>query len=1450
MPSKTSLPEPIAVVGSACRFPGGSTSPSKLWTLLSQPRDVLQTFDPKRLNLNRFYHLNGDSHGSTDVQNKSYLLQEDSRVFDASFFSISPAEAEGMDPQQRVFLETVFEAFEATGCTLDQIQGSSTSVHVGVMNADYFDIQLRDTETIPKYNATGTSRSILSNRISYVFDLKGPSVTIDTACSSSLVALHQAIQSLHQGESSTAVVGGVNLIFDASMYIMESKMHMLSPDARSRMWDQSANGYARGEGVAALILKPLSHAVRDGDQIEGIVRSTGVNSNGQSSGITMPNAAAQASLIRQTYRRAGLNPVRDRCQFFECHGTGTPAGDPVEARAISEALFDQASSDEVEHPVYVGSIKTIIGHTEGCAGLAGVMKALLAIKHRTIPPNLLFENLNPAIVPYYGRLQVPTQTLPWPHVPAGNPLRASVNSFGFGGTNAHAIIESYDPDGPSSSDQVVRTAREDLFIGPLIFSAHSNSSLIGTVRAFWQHILDNPTLDLDNLAWVLQQRRTAHQVKIYFTGEFRQRLLDNMEQFWRNQEKEPKLVVGIQSQPVNPTEIPGVLGIFTGQGAQYHAMGRGLIETSTLFRKTIDECEAVLSDLVDGPDWSLRKELLADASTSRISEAALSQPLCTALQIALVNLLNAAGVRFDAVVGHSSGEIAAAYACGILTLAGAMQIAYYRGLNARLAHGPEGQLGGMIAVGISMARAMEFCDRPEFKGRLGVAASNAPQSVTLSGDLDAVEEAKRNFDEQNIFCRQLKVDTAYHSHHMQPCAESYLRSLLACDIEVRRPREGCYWISSVRGDTQLLKGDLSSLKGPYWVANMVQTVLFSQAVESSIWHGGPWDVAVEVGPHPALKAPTEQTIKAVFGTAPAYTGVLRRNERDVESISSALGFYWSHLGPSFVDFDGYRSAFDETAVCPLPRVLKDLPSYCWDHNKIYWRESHTSRRFRTGTDHYHELLGRRMLGDTEHELRWRNILNCSELSWVRGHEVLGQVLLPGAAYVSLAMEAGKHLAAGRSIRLLEVQDVNIRRPVVIPDGKEGIETIFIARLVESSNETVLKAEFSFFSCSDSSTGAMAPTCNGRVLVHFGPPSVDELPPREPVPASLLNVDVDRIYSALDKIGLNYQGIFRGLSNVKRSLNYSTSTPVWSESDLGHNYVLHPALLDVIFQSLFVARSHPNTEQMTNVLLPVHIQRVLVNPNVPLGEAEGKVMANADSFVVDRSPTTLLGDMHTYNTSSGHAAVQIEGLQLKAIAEPTESQDRHIFSETVWQPDASLNLLMPERDPTSDRAEMDLAEAIDRASLYYMQRLLEEIGSREKGSLTWYHQRMCEAFEEHLASIKKGIHPVVKREWLADGPEDLKALDEKYPNQIDLQLIHAIGDNLASVLCGETQLLEVMLHNNMLSRFYTEGCGFMVANEAIRATLQQITHKFPRAHILEVGAGTGATVRFSFLDPCE
>ena len=419
-------------MGSSCRFPGNASTPSKLWQLLQTPHDVLGDFPSTRPNLKRFYNKDGERHVSTNVD-RSYLLAEDHRVFDAAFFNINPLEAEAMDPRQRILLETVYEAMESGGHPLESMRGSQTAVYVGLMMADYHEIQLHDIESMPKYAATGTARSIISNRISYFFDLKGPSMTIDTACSSSLVAVHQAVQALRNGECSTAIVAGANLILGPHMYVAESKLHMLSPGSRSRMWDIDADGYARGEGLAAVILKTLSQALKDRDHIGAIVRETAVGSDGRTQGITMPSASAQASLIKQAYKNAGLDlsNKQHRCQYFEAHGTGTPTGDPIEAQAIRDAFFSPEIQDQIisvsetGKELFVGSIKTVIGHLEGCAGLAGLLKASLAIQNSIIPPNMHFRELNPSIQKFYNHLSVPTTAHPWPAV--SGPRRASVN---------------------------------------------------------------------------------------------------------------------------------------------------------------------------------------------------------------------------------------------------------------------------------------------------------------------------------------------------------------------------------------------------------------------------------------------------------------------------------------------------------------------------------------------------------------------------------------------------------------------------------------------------------------------------------------------------------------------------------------------------------------------------------------------------------------------------------------------------------------------------------------------------------------------------------------------------------------------------------------------------------------------------------------------------------------
>ncbi|KAH0529049.1 hypothetical protein TsFJ059_003849 [Trichoderma semiorbis] len=1431
------MPESIAIISTACRFPGGSNSPAKLWELLKEPRDILKPIDETRLRLSKFHHNNGEHHGSTDVQGASYTLEDDCRLFDASFFGISPLEADIMDPQQRILLEVVYEAFEAAGYSLDQMQGSQTSVHVGVMNGDYYDLQMRDPETLPTHTATGTARSILSNRISYAFDLRGASMTIDTACSSSLVALHQAVQGLRNGEATMAVVGGANLLLDPLMYIAESNLHMLSPDSRCKMWDKSANGYARGEGFAAVLLKPLKDAIRDGDHIEGVIRETAVNSDGRTKGITMPSPTAQAAMIRQAYKNAGLDPTVDRCQYFECHGTGTQAGDPVEAQAIRDAFFPPGSDIQDDNKLYVGSIKTIIGHLEGCAGLAGLIKALLAMKHHTIPPNLHFKELSSKVEPFYHNLQIPTKAIPWPKT-SDKCLRASVNSFGFGGTNAHVILESYEGEKPAAVE-----IPDDKFIGPLVLSASSGVSLIESVKSYADWIRSDPSLDLENLSWILQKKRSSLTSKIFFSGATRQRLIDFMDRFVEDSSSVPPETVGNQFQPIDPNETPGILGVFTGQGAQWASMGRGLYQLSHLFRSSIEQCEAVLNKLPDAPSWSLTEQLLADEGTSRISEAEISQPICTALQIALVDLLRASGVKLDAVVGHSSGEIAATYAAGIINLENAMQIAYYRGFHSHLAK--KSVPGAMMAVGLSFADAYRFCNQPEYFGRLKVAASNSPLSVTLSGDADAIMQAKAHFDESKTFARQLKVDTAYHSHLMIPCAEAYLKSLLACDIQIQSPREDCIWTSSVRGDTDLLEDGLEPLKGQYWVDNLLGMVQFSQAVEHSIWHGGPFNVAIEIGPHPALKGPAEQTLKTYFGTVPNYAGLMRRGDDEVEAFSGALGYVWSYLGSSAVDFDGYRKAFDRQTSTHL---LKDLPSYGWDHRRAYWRESRVSRNYRLRNDKSHELLGRRTPDDSDQELRWRNIVRLHELPWIQGHLFQGQVLFPGAGYIVMALQAGAEIADQRAVELYEVTDISMDRAMVIPEGTAGVETLFTARLLEKqsnleSSES-LSFEFACYFCNDENNGQPVKAAYGRLTILFGESDAQHLPPRLMPASNLVPIDMDRFYTSMTSVGQEYLGVFRSIKEGRRALGFSSTVSSWETENLkGNNYVMHPGFLDVALQTLYVSFASPASGGYWAPYLPVKVGRLSVNPHATYSNGVMTEM-EADSFVTTGSSTLLKGDIHVYPKGGAQTTLQIEGLEMKAVSEPQASNDKHLFSETVWRADSSFNLVDLDTE-IEDLDDIPLMEALDRTAVYYYRKFLADIGSTDRKTFAWYLQLMTTAAEELIERAANGDHPVIKPEWLEDSAEVIEELNKTHGESVHLKLIRAVGDNLLKLVAGKVQILEVMIADDMLNRFYVEGYNFSILNNKIGQAMKQITFKNPQAVVLEIGAGTGGTTRSVF-----
>ncbi|KAI8962427.1 hypothetical protein F5Y11DRAFT_365984 [Daldinia sp. FL1419] len=1433
--------EPIAIIGSGCRLPGRATSPHKLWELLSKPRDLLRKID--RFQADSFYHPDGRHHGTANSR-QAYLLDEDYRLFDAGFFGISPVEAEFIDPLQRIILETVYESLESAGLPIEKLQGSDTAFYAGIMASDYNDVLMRDIDTFPQYFATSTARSIISNRVSYFFDWHGPSMTIDTACSSSMSALHLAVKSLRTGESKIAVAAGGNLFLGPDLFVALSKLTMLSSKGRSAMWDADVDGYGRGEAFVSVVLKPLSDAIRDGDSIECVIRETGANQDGRSKGLTMPSAIAQADLIRQTYQNAGLDlrKSEDQPQFFEAHGTGTKAGDPQEAEAIFNAFFGSGfNASKQENPLYVGSIKTIVGHTEGSAGLAGVLKTSLSLQAGVIAPNMLLKTLNPAITPFYGPFQVPTEAVTWPVLPEGVPRRASVNSFGFGGANVHAILESYSP----PDDISYRIGQANIrIITPFVFSASSNASLQNLLSSYKDYLSEHPETDLSSLSWTLGVRRSTLPMKVSFTACSVDELRMKIDEKLSSVSDAAGPVLGIRSVP-NKKRI---LGIFTGQGAQWATMATGLLDALPRAKEIVNDLDNALQSLPGDyrPSWSIAEELSRGTKSSRMQDAAFSQPLCTVVQIILVELLRTVGVEFSAVVGHSSGEIAAAYAAGFISAVDAVKIAHLRGHYASLAGGSNGEKGAMMAIGASVEEAEDLCNLPEFRGRIKLAACNSSSSMTLSGDADAISQAKAVLDSQKKFARLLKVDTAYHSHHMLRCAGHYVKSLHTVGISVEPSKESCVWYSSVLEGAEMKAGD--SLRGTYWRDNMANTVQFYQAITSACKSEEPFQMALEIGPHPALKGPATQTL-AELDIAIPYAGTLKRGEDDISCLSDCFGLLWTHFGPSAIDFEKLRGLQPSISS---PKLLKNLPSYSWDHDKIYWFESRKSKVFRTRSEPQHVLLGTRNDDGNGREYQWRNFLSIREIPWLEGHKIQGQVVYPAAGYVSMALAASQVIASGEHVRLLEIEDLAIGKAIVF-DEKSEIEIVTKFWNVLKQEPTPhclgsITAEFTVSTLLARDHTDLTIVASGKLNITISDESIPSatLPARSPTPTHLIDIDPNKFYSSLEKIGYNYTSMFHRFSTMQRRLEFCTGLLQQSAPDtIDESLLVHPSTLDHAFQALFGAYCWPGDGRFWTLFLPVSIRRVVVDPfGCKMGGINPQSTSLAfDAWMTESPSREMRGDV-VFSTANGkeyQPCIQVEGARMVAIADTLAQNDRRMFFQTLWGsalPDGEL-AVGTER---ATKEECELAEACERLGYYHWRKLLEQFGPYEREHCADHHKHLFKAIAHYFSREMDGKASYFKEEWIRDDEKLISDLITKYSYSIDIRLQASVGRALPAVIRGETTMLEHMRPDGMLDEYYSHSLGLPASNRYLGRMLKQLGHRYPRMNLIEIGAGTGSSTQ--------
>lgn len=971
------------------------------------------------------------------------------------------------------------------------------------------------------------------------------------------------------------------------------------------------------------------------------------------------------------------------------------------------------------------------------------MKASHLIQHGVLVPNMLLNELAPQVAPFCADLEVVTKPREWPALKYNQPRRVSVNSFGFGGTNAHVILEAYVcPTARVSSDVSTPTPPFPC-LAPITLSANSEASLKATLEDLRRCLTKaQPALQLRDLAWTLLKKRSSFHVRHTIQAKTLDDLCDTLQ-------RDVSLIQGRQSivTASSLTTSPQILGIFTGQGAQWPAMGKTLITQVPFARSIVEELDQSLHELPAEyrPSWKLLDQLMLEGESSNVHSATYSQPLCCAVQVILTRLLQASGVEFKVVVGHSSGEIAAAFAAGFVSACQAIRIAYLRGLTSKHAGSDSGKEGAMMAAGTSFEDATELCSLEIFHGRISVAASNAPESTTISGDRDAILEAQEILQDEGKFNRLLKIDKAYHSDHMRPCAEPYINALRACGCDTfnQVSPSSSTWISSVFEGKEMRSEDLNA---KYWADNLLSPVLFSFAVEQAVIKHTPLDIAIEVGAHPALKNPSIQTVENCVGSPIPYVGCMERSKDDVNSFSCCLGFLWSNFGSAAFDVDSlYRSLSLDQSVQDLSRVL---PTYSWDHSRTYRKESRALRCW-LGAERPHLLLGRQLAHSSPSLVQWQNFLKQSDIEWLNGHSLQGQTVFPGAGYIVMAMEAALKLSDDREVRLLEVLDLSIDKAVTFEDESSMVElNLTLAVDVEQTTECCNVYQFVINSCLARETG-LSPSAAGLVVITYGPGGPAALPDPQAEPPHLNKVSIDRFYNMLEQIGYGYQKQFRGVSSLRRGDSKACGTINYHRLRDGHrNMVIHPATLDVAFQSFIGAYTAPGDRRLRSLLVPTGINRIALNPWVSDRIHVLSTSVNFTSTSAASIGNTVEGDIEVYDADSSANLLQVEGLSFKPFSPPSAADDHEMFSKWDWAPlypDALLD--SPKFHATTQ--DIEDVKVIERITYWYIRFFLDGVTAKDREEASFTFTKQIQWCEHMVKEAKAGHNVWHEPDWESD-----------------------------------------------------------------------------------------------------
>lgn len=1302
------LSRDVAVVGRACRLPGAA-SVEELWSNLVEGRSSVTQVPADRWSLAKHGHPRPKEPGRSYVWSAGIL--DDVWGFDPAVFGISPREAEQMDPQQRLLLELTWEALEDAGIKRASIAGTEVGVFVGASSTEYQNIRNTDMAAGDAYTATGAALSIISNRVSHAFDLQGPSFTVDTACSSSLVALHQAMEALRSGRIDTAIVAGVNLLLSPFGFVIFSQASMLSPTGLCRTFDAKADGYVRAEGGVVLVLKTMARAAKDDDRIHGRLVASGVNSDGRTNGIALPSRYSQAKLLRDVYSGAGVPPAQ--VVFVEAHGTGTRVGDPIEASTIGGVL----GRDRTD-ALRIGSIKSNIGHLEPASGLAGVLKALLALEHDLLPPSLHFDEPNPEIP--FAELNLEVCTSPTPLARGDAPRYAGVNSFGFGGTNAHVVVT----DAPPRSTRTKRpVSNSDLFA----ISAESRPAARDLARRYSEQLAAATFEEAREVVAAAAHRRDMLSERAVIEWGSPRDLVRKLERIADRDDDVP----GVTWGTVTTTDAP-VAFVFSGNGSQWPGMGRDAYQANRRFRETFDEIDG-LFDAAFG--WSITEALFANDIDQRLRFTHIAQPLVFAIQIAVARSLAAEGLEPAFVIGHSVGEIAAAAVSGALSLRDAVRV-----IQARSTHQEIIRDTGRMAVLVGSLDQLDALCREV--GDVEIAAENSPRTYTVAGSTKAVAALGALARKRRVVFRQLDLDYPFHCSLIDPVQAPLLRDLKG--LKSRPPK--IEMISTVTGE--VVEGAV--LDADYWWRNVREPVRFSTALGTAATRGA--RVFVEIGPRSLLLSNIAETLDST-GLPFASIGVLERREQPKEG---------DPIRPAVLSAFTRGAAIEiEKLFGPEPSRPVPLPTYPWQRRDLRANESAEAVGYTLNT-RWHRLAGSRNVADG---VEWLNLLDTTILPELADHEVGGQAILPGAAFIEITLAIAREWFGTDAASILEL-DIVQALPL------EADRTREIKARLSAATSTL-----DILSRPRLSRAGWTLHASARLSVGGEEPISERLPPDAET-----TVGADAIYRAAEAVGLRYGPTFRLLKGVTRTAERQIVVDLLPSVPAA-DYGIDPARLDACFHGLFALLDELGADRRGTAYIPVRFGHMrFVRPGAALARARlditrsghGSIVADFTLFDESGEP---IGHLH----DARFQAVRVQRLNVladKALILESTAIDRGSIGQTdasVALPDvllAARELGLPANDDEGDGSEQLLLDGWAAATGFEIARHMsvdgalarQAVADLEPAIAAWVGNILRSLEESGLAEETETGWSLAEADALPPSRAILKTIAADYPNR--------------------------------------------------------------------------------------